>query len=736
VFITPSPQANGRRPLTQELVPRYPFAGVSSRFRFLPWWDVDQPVTPEIRRNLRLMLRDDAVKPALLTKLFSVSSLDWQMQPADADDPRSKLVADFALYCARRQDGGTRGMVQEVLLAGCVDGISVCETVLRDAPQRRGKWAGKTALRCLKAKEDARPEEDRFGNLIGVWAPTEGGWESLPPDRFVVFKFMPLFGRPVSDLQAAYRLYVARDTLYKLWLIGLEKFEDPVVVGYYTAGDEKFKNDLATTLEGLKARRYVVLPDGSHVDFVQAARSGSAAYQACYEKLTEGIFLSINGAFLQSLTSGSVTTDPRGNSETQRGTFELFVWDLASAIADATNQKVWPLLTEINFVDADPPLATLGGVNDSDLLPSAQLDQLLVQNGLPLSKKKAYEYYGRSAPEGPDDALTGPPQPPAGGGGGFPFSEAAEFCGGKGGKPGPCPKGGAQHVAAATDHARSILSGGNVTPRHVHELGQRLAGMTRSDIVAVKKELGVKAGGPKAEMARKVAERALAGKAPATAAPAPPAPAAPAAPAAKAPTPANPPGFPKDDAPRQRTPAQLDRFNSQVKGTLEELPKQHRSALRDYTKEKVYAEVNAELRSGTPGPNAGRVARMRAAFDSVPPLKTPVTVYRGVALDEAGSARLSQQIAQAKANGGVMEMQGFVSTSADIGTALDFAKGKKSSVVFEISAKKGIGVDGLSKFAEHELLLDHQSKFKIVGVKQVPVSPGVTRRVVQLEQVL
>lgn len=434
---------------------------------------MDQPVTPEIRRNLRLMLRDDAVKPALLTKLFSVSSLDWQMQPADADDPRSKLVADFALYCARRQDGGTRGMVQEVLFAGLVDGLSVCEIVLRDQPERRGKWAGKTTLRCLKAKEDARPEEDAFGNLIGVWAPTQGGWESLPPDRFVLFKFLPLFGRPVSDLQAAYRLYVARDTLYKLWLVGLEKFEDPVAVGYYTPGDDKFKDSLAATLEGLKARRYVVLPDGSHVDFVQAARSGSAAYQACYEKLTEGIFLSINGAFLQSLTSGSVTTDPRGDSETQRGTFELFVWDLASGIADSTNQKVWPLLTEINFVDADPPLATLGGVNDSDMLASAQLDDILVNKlRLPLSQKDRLAYYGRQPAQTPEDTIQPAPAPaPPGGGGGFPFSQAAaEFCGGKGGKPGPCPTGGdasgprPQHALVGPDNVPNPKLGDGARP--------------------------------------------------------------------------------------------------------------------------------------------------------------------------------------------------------------------------------------------------------------------------------
>src|SRR5262249_26215135 len=94
------------------------------------------------------------------------------------------------------------------------------------------------------------------------------------------------------------------------------------------------------------------------------------------------------------------------------------------------NDQVIPYFKGPNCLNAASPRATLGGVNDNDLLPSAQLDQLLTQIGLPLSKKERYIYYGRTPPADEADALTGPPKPEGPpGGGGLPFSEAGEVGG-------------------------------------------------------------------------------------------------------------------------------------------------------------------------------------------------------------------------------------------------------------------------------------------------------------------
>lgn len=422
--------ATAPSPRTGELVPQYPWVTGGGRHRFLPWWDPDQPVTPEIRRGLRKMIADDAVKPALLTKLFSVSSLDWQFQPADPADPRSRLVSDFCLYTAQHMDGGTRALTEEVLFPGLVDGLSVCEIVAREEPEPHGRWAGKELLRCLKAKEHAWPEEDRYGNVTGIYAQTETGWATLPPERFVVFKYLPLFGRPHSDLQAAYRLYVARDALMKLWLVGIERWGQPFAEGTYPPGDDQSKSELVASLGGLKSRSWVVHPDGTAVKFVDSAFQGQAAHEACWQKLTEGIYLSINGAFLTSLTSGTQHLSQRGDSGVQKGTFELFVWHLASVIADCTNAKVWPLVTSRNFVGAAPPRATLGGVNDADLKVSADLDDVLLNKlQLPLSRKGLGAFYGRQLAETPEDALTPakppgpPPPPPQAGGSATPFAE-------------------------------------------------------------------------------------------------------------------------------------------------------------------------------------------------------------------------------------------------------------------------------------------------------------------------
>ena len=79
-------------------------------------------------------------------------------------------------------------------------------------------------------------------------------------------------------------------------------------------------------------------------------------------------------------------------------------------------------------------------------------------------------------------------------------------------------------------------------------------------------------------------------------------------------------------------------------------------------------------------------------------------------------------------------------------TASTFAAGGSSSastsgLVMEILAKKGIDVAGMSTHAsESEILLGHNSRYKVVGVKHVQYQDYYTgantvRQVVQLEQV-
>jgi hypothetical protein len=372
------------------------------------------------RRLIKDMLKDDAVKAAFLTKIFSVSSLTWQVQPEDKQDPRDRLVAEFNKFNLEQMEGGTRAVVEEILIPGLIDKYVVAEIVERPEPLSRGKWVGKSVWAKLKAKEDAEVKEDKFGNIIAVEGRNEDGErKEFDPSGFVIFKYLPLYNRPISDFRAAVRWVKIKNVISKLWAVGLERFGLPFFHGKYPTGETGLRDQLETALETLKARNYFVTPDGVTVDPVTAVTSGHADYQAAIERCDKGIFVSINGAFLQSITSQ--TTDDRGNSQVQKGTAELFVWHLAECMKDTANEQIIPRVTDKNFTDANYPKASLGSVNDQELLNSARLDELLVKNGLPLSKKDRYDYYGRAMPSGPDDEMKLPAAtgagPPA-----FPFS--------------------------------------------------------------------------------------------------------------------------------------------------------------------------------------------------------------------------------------------------------------------------------------------------------------------------
>lgn len=401
------------------------FGGGAARTLFLPTWDGVSAPTYQHQLGLRRMLSDDAVKPALWTKLISVSALDWKMLPAVRGDDRARQVADFNLYNLQRMKGGTRGLTEAVLLPALVGGWSVCEVAWKDAPEPYPPWQGRRCFREVKSRENCWVEEDSFGNARSVVATTANGQERFDPrDGFVIHKHMPLYNRPQSDLAAAYRAYVAKDTIRTLWLIGLEKFGQPFLKGTYPANDWAMKAAIEDALEGARSRIWISLPDGCQIEPMEILGGNHAHYSQALEACDKAIFQSIAGAFLQNIMGSQTGTDPRGNSQVQKSTSELFIWHLAACMADVANDQLLPLATEENFRGAAPPRAMLGGVNDGELTASAQLDEILTRVGLPLSKRDAYERYGRSPPADDADALA-PPQPaqPPGGGGGLPFDD-------------------------------------------------------------------------------------------------------------------------------------------------------------------------------------------------------------------------------------------------------------------------------------------------------------------------
>lgn len=389
---------------------------IANKIWFLPYIDSVVGETAIMRAAYRQMMRDPTVKAALLSKLFSVASLDVSVNPA-SDSPGDVRAADFVSHCLTRVHGGLRGIAESVLLPGLVEGYSLCEKVwaLED---RSGPWKGKVICKGLKAKDPDTYtlEGDAYKNVTTILAGAYNAYEEFDVRDFVLYRHLSMYSNATGmpDLRAAYRAYWMIDTAWKLRSIFLEKWATPYLVGKYKdPGDE---NDLRLSLEEAKGQNFVTVPDTVIIEAVDLSVKGTADFRDAILDLQHEVMLGITGAFLQAMEG--VKTGARSIGEVHQSTAELLIWHLSKSLSDILQEQLVPDLIDFNFVPGTGyPSLELGGINDADLLVSTQVDEALQRMGLPLSQKDAYKRYRRPQPLDEADVLmptmpaAGPPAP-------------------------------------------------------------------------------------------------------------------------------------------------------------------------------------------------------------------------------------------------------------------------------------------------------------------------------------
>lgn len=446
------------------------------RIQLMPWIDPYTDEKPEHREAYRKMLRHAVVKAALLGKIWSVASLDLSMAPG-GESPRAQEMADFALAAFTREiTGRLKKLAETIFLTGLIDGHSISEKVWSGDLKERGPWRGRRFFRDLKAKDNVRLKVDEFRNVIAVQS-TRGNVEWDPAD-FVIFRNLAMFEGPgMSDLRAAYGKVWMIDTAEKLRMVHLEKFTSP----YFDVTIDDPNEEARTKREIAKAtaRSWIVHPTSVKIQAMQLASAAPATFTDTIRDLKEDVALSIAGAFLQMLTANAGGTNIRGNSNTQRGTAELFVWALAAELCNIIDTQLTPQLIDENYApgdDADYPTCSLGGINYADLKSGIEIEQIAQNMGQKLSRKAHAKKYGLQLAATPEDALVsaavgqpgfGPMFPglgPIGGGPG----------GGLGGQQ-PGQGGGIPEPGAVVDPQGGAAEGGQVQALNGAQIASLLA---------------------------------------------------------------------------------------------------------------------------------------------------------------------------------------------------------------------------------------------------------------------
>jgi Protein of unknown function (DUF935) len=363
----------------------------------------------------RLMLKEPAVKTALLSKVQSVGSLDLQVLPDDDEDPVDIAAANFCKWSLERSFGGIPKIVENICLPALIDGFSVGEIKLMYAHSK--KYGPAWTLEKIYSQDSRwiRFDIDEFKTITTVRLTKTRPATPFPPEKFVIMQHLQLFESPfgISDLRAAYRAAKLIESAIKLRAILLENFSGPFLSLMYPKGQQDIKENLEKVAAKARAMGWMVAPEGASVEVINLATSAPDQFQSCIEDLRKEIYTAICGTYLQ-FTEGAKGTE-RGNSETHKNVAEKFVRWLADAVCEVINRQLFPLLVKANYGDsAGVPRCQLGGMDMERVTKQLGIIEQVNKLTGNVSKKQVYDI-SKVDPARDDEDRLQPATPPGGG---------------------------------------------------------------------------------------------------------------------------------------------------------------------------------------------------------------------------------------------------------------------------------------------------------------------------------
>jgi hypothetical protein len=369
----------------------------------LPYYDPTHSVTETMRRAFKGMLRSPAVKAGLLTKVYAVASLDWQIQPANPHSPRDLEACDFLRFCVERLPGEMPGLIESITIPRLIDGYQAAEKI-RTIEKEDPRWRDKMVYDDIRAKptDTYEPIIDEYAKVIGIRGMRANYGEVYPIEDFVWTRHMPIYDNPLgnSDFVAAYQHYWMRDTVTKLRAIHAEKFTSPMMKG---EAPPQHRRALEEALEAAKSRTWMVVPDGVKVEAMTLAMRGEADFKSFIDDCDKQVLISLTGAYLQHL-EGQVGAN-RGSSKEGRSISELFQWYLAVTFQSAFNKQVVPELIRMNYLGVGNPRLVLGGVTEHDITAILGNYKTAQEIGLALSREEISRRTSFAVPKDDQDRL-------------------------------------------------------------------------------------------------------------------------------------------------------------------------------------------------------------------------------------------------------------------------------------------------------------------------------------------
>ena len=201
--------------------------------------------------------------------------------------------------------------------------------------------------------------------------------ESLPEKKFWWFSTGADHDDEPYGLGLAHWLYwpvTFKRAQTGFWLISLEKFGQPTVVGKHDrSATEAEKRELLRATQAPRVDAGLIHPNDMEIELLEATRSGSIDYAAFYDHMD---------AAISKVVVGQTMTTDDGASKSQASVHLDVRADLVAAdarlIGDSFNRSIVRWLTDWNFPGAAYPAVTRDMAEAPDLKALAERDEIVI----------------------------------------------------------------------------------------------------------------------------------------------------------------------------------------------------------------------------------------------------------------------------------------------------------------------------------------------------------------------
>jgi phage gp29-like protein len=383
--------------------------------------------------NYQAMMRADAdIEGVLRSLLVTLAGLEWNIAPADEENPRLVKLADRITEIVKaipRRSDLFRAM-HEAVWYGCsatnivyerdpILGVRVKEWIPFASDTLAFDQYGNLAMRVGSAYINEPSVTDLgFDSLVHIFEENER--KSVVLHR--VFTTAPNFIDPNTS-EAVYRGVGARDVCWYIWLLKQEILQNAAAyaeryalgirVGYYPAGNDAAKSEMLTVLQNLVNDNSVVLPRISPTESMYDIdiKDANAGRAQIFMDLVEWLSGKLKEAILgQNLSSEAGATGMgSGVAALHADTLSRVIRYHADALAESLTTDFVRVVAKMLGASEEEArnLSFVFAPEKAD--PKAQIEaiQAFVQLGGRVSERDVREMLGLSEPKDGEAVLAG-----------------------------------------------------------------------------------------------------------------------------------------------------------------------------------------------------------------------------------------------------------------------------------------------------------------------------------------